>query len=120
MASYGIPDEVSDNFTPDEIREYVTQFKKIDTDGNGTLDQDEMTELMKTLGMEGGAEPEKVQALIDEVDEDGDGVVNLSEFFKMMNNATSALKQGLTKKLLDEQKEAKAKKKANEPKKKYY
>jgi hypothetical protein len=111
MASYGIPDEVSDNFTPDEIREYVTQFKKIDSDGNGTLDQDEMMELMKTLGMEGAAEPEKVQALIDEVDEDGDGVVNLSEFFTMMNNATSALKQGLAKKLVDEQKEANAKKK---------
>lgn len=88
MSSYAIPPEVSDNFTQDEIQEYVSQFKEIDEDGNGTLDKNEMTELMKSLGMEEAATPDKVQALIDEVDQDGDGVVNLSEFFTMMNNAT--------------------------------
>ena len=94
MSSYAIPPEVSDNFTQDEIQEYVSQFKVIDEDGNGTLDKNEMTELMKSLGMEEAATPDKVQALINEVDQDGDGVVNLSEFFSMMNNATSALKKG--------------------------
>ena len=117
MSSYAIPPEVSDNFTQDEIQEYVSQFKEIDEDGNGTLDKNEMTELMKSLGMEEAATPDKVQALIDEVDQDGDGVVNLSEFFTMMNNATSALKKGLTTKLKDDQKKEAAKKKKNRRKK---
>ena len=47
MSSYAIPPEVSDNFTQDEIQEYVSQFKEIDEDGNGTLDKNEMTELIK-------------------------------------------------------------------------
>ena len=67
MSSYAIPPEVSDNFTQDEIQEYVSQFKEIDEDGNGTLDKNEMTELMKSLGMEEAATPDKVQALINEV-----------------------------------------------------
>ena len=70
MSSYAIPPEVSDNFTQDEIQEYVSQFKEIDEDGNGTLDKNEMTELMKSLGMEEAATPDKVQALIEEVDQD--------------------------------------------------
>ena len=70
MSSYAIPPEVSDNFTQDEIQEYVSQFKEIDEDGNGTLDKNEMTELMKSLGMEEAATPDKVQALINEVDQD--------------------------------------------------
>ena len=54
MPNYNVPASVVSNFTPDEVREYVSQFKKVDADGNGTLDASEMTALMKSLGMKEG------------------------------------------------------------------
>ena len=102
MPNYNVPASVVSNFTPDEVREYVSQFKKVDADGNGTLDASEMTALMKSLGMKEASEPEYVKMLMDEIDEDGDGVINLKEFFGMMNNGTSALRKGLAKKVTNE------------------
>ena len=38
-------------YADDEVRDYVSQFKALDADGNGTLDASEMTALMKNLGL---------------------------------------------------------------------
>ena len=111
MPNYNVPASVVSNFTPDEVREYVSQFKKVDADGNGTLDASEMTALMKNLGLKDASNPEYVKKLMDEIDEDGDGVINLKEFFGMMNIGTSALRKGLAKKITDENNAQIAKKK---------
>ena len=111
MPNYNVPESVVNNFTPDEVREYVSQFKALDADGNGTLDASEMTALMKNLGLKDASNPEYVKKLMDEIDEDGDGVINLKEFFGMMNNGTSALRKGLAKKITDENNAQIAKKK---------
>lgn len=102
MPNYNVPASVVNNFTPDEVREYVSQFKAVDADGNGTLDASEMTALLKSLEIKEASDPKYVKALMDEIDEDGDGVINLKEFFGMMNSATSSLRKGLTKKIDDE------------------
>ena len=70
-----------------------------------------MTALMKNLGLKDASNPEYVKKLMDEIDEDGDGVINLKEFFGMMNNGTSALRKGLAKKITDENNAQIAKKK---------
>ena len=111
MPNYNVPESAKNNFTDDEVQEYVSQFKALDADGNGTLDASEMTALMKNLGLKDASNPEYVKKLMDEIDEDGDGVINLKEFFGMMNIGTSALRKGLAKKITDENNAQIAKKK---------
>ena len=111
MPNYNVPESAKNNFTDDEVQEYVSEFKALDADGNGTLDASEMTALMKNLGLKDASNPEYVKKLMDEIDEDGDGVINLKEFFGMMNIGTSALRKGLAKKITDENNAQIAKKK---------
>jgi len=56
-------------------------FSVLDEDANGTIDADE---LAKVLNMQGEGDAEKVQALIKEVDTDGDGVISWDEFYAAM------------------------------------
>eukprot|EP00943_MAST-04B_sp_MAST-4B-sp1_P002625 g2625.t1 len=103
MQEVSLPENISNNFTKTEITEYFKQFKNIDRDDSGTLDKDEMVTLMINLGMQEIAEDdEKIDALMKEVDEDGDGVVSLVEFFVMMNSSSSALTKALNKKLIND------------------
>ena len=76
MPNYNVPESAKNNFTDDEVQEYVSQFKALDADGNGTLDASEMTALMKNLGLKDASNPEYVKKLMDEIDEDGDGVIS--------------------------------------------
>jgi len=56
-------------------------FTVLDEDGNGTI---EAHELAKVLNMQGEGDDEKIRELIDEVDTDGDGVINWDEFYAAM------------------------------------
>eukprot|EP01052_Picozoa_sp_SAG31_P014893 SAG31_NODE_941_length_10868_cov_9.232241_2_plen_701_part_00 len=55
-------------------------FDEIDADGGGTLDADEMKELIIGLGQ--SATDEDVEKLMDEMDEEGDGEVSFEQFRK--------------------------------------
>jgi|EP00945_MAST-04E_sp_MAST-4E-sp1_P001617 Ras-related protein Rab-11A len=86
-----LPDSIADKFTADEIREYVEQFKEVDDDGSGFLDPEEIGQLLKSLGNDKWDDDEYIKQLIEAVDEDNDGQVNMEEFFLMMDGATSDL-----------------------------
>ena len=46
-----IPSYLRDSFTPKQLQEHHELFASFDTDGGGTIDAVEMTELAKTLGL---------------------------------------------------------------------
>lgn len=56
-------------------------FKNIDTDSSGSIS---IEELCKVLGEEGNIDVDQVKELMNEIDENGDGVISLDEFKKMM------------------------------------
>jgi Ca2+-binding EF-hand superfamily protein len=79
---------------PDEFIDRVRSlFETMDTDGSGDIDSTELTEGLKALGIIlSGAE---VAALLDDVDESGDGCISLAEF-EMAMMTRKALVPSLT------------------------
>lgn len=60
-------------------REFLKRvFRRIDTKGDGYIDEDEVGAYLARLGYE--ATPSEVQKLIWEVDDDGDGMISWKEF----------------------------------------
>ena len=57
-------------------------FRSIDKDNGGTINQEELEEMMKTLGMK--PSKEEVKALMDAVDADGGGTIDINEFSDVM------------------------------------
>ena len=58
-----------------------------------------MTTLMKSLGIKEASDPKYVKTLMDEIDEDKDGVINLKEFFWHDEQRDFIPQKRLTKKL---------------------
>jgi len=63
-------------------REMVEAFVEFDKDGNGFISREELQGVLAKFG-ERHSDAE-VEAMIAEIDVDGDGLVNYSEFVKMM------------------------------------
>mmetsp|Transcript_28516 Transcript_28516/g.50944 ORF Transcript_28516/g.50944 Transcript_28516/m.50944 type:complete len:159 (-) Transcript_28516:157-633(-) len=65
-----------------EIAEFQEVFDLVDKDRGGTIQANEVMELMQMLGMK----PTKadVEKMISEIDEDGNGEVDFSEFLQVM------------------------------------
>jgi calmodulin len=58
-------------------------FNILDQDGGGEISKEELGELMKTLNIP--FKPEELEAIVAEVDEDGSGHIELSEFVAVMS-----------------------------------
>ncbi|KAH8864198.1 16 kDa calcium-binding protein [Schistosoma japonicum] len=63
----------------DEI--LLTQFRKMDKDGNGTLSRREIRQCMKSSGFEESF----IKEFIETFDLDGDGVITLEEYERVLN-----------------------------------
>ena len=59
------------------------KFHYFDKNGNGTLTPKEFRALLRSFGMELGEI--EVQTMIDRFDDDGDGEINMNEFFKFVS-----------------------------------
>jgi len=68
--------------TDKQLNEFWEAFSLFDDDGNGTVDNEELKEVMQNLGMK-PSEDELVR-LINEIDVDGDGCLDFEEFVSMM------------------------------------
>ena len=55
------------------MAEFKEAFQLFDTDGSGAIDIDELAEVMKSLGQ--NPTRSELQAMIDEVDESGEGEI---------------------------------------------
>lgn len=79
-------------FTPEEIEEYRTHFASFDANNDQHIDDKELAGVLKNLGMyESQAQ---VQKLMDEVDENKNGVIEFSEFLDIMYNIRAGKSSG--------------------------
>jgi Ca2+-binding EF-hand superfamily protein len=58
------------------------KFEQIDTSGDGSLDEDELTRLLETIGLD-RLDPTIVPNLIRLADDDGNGTIEWPEFLKI-------------------------------------
>lgn len=68
--------------TDEEIREFKEVFDLVDKDKGGTLEAEEVKELMELLGMK--VRIEEVRTMVAEIDKDGSGAVDFEEFLEVM------------------------------------
>merc|ERR1719401_2519654 len=62
------------------VPELIAVFQRMDKDGNGQLDREELKEALASMG----TDTEQMDELIKEADTDGDGKLSLPEFLNAM------------------------------------
>lgn len=67
---------------PEEIAELKEAFNLFDKDSNGTIDSEELREVMTQLGQ--APSPQELIDMIHEIDADNNGVIDFEEFLQMM------------------------------------
>ncbi|KAH7702073.1 Calmodulin [Aphelenchoides avenae] len=67
----------------DMIEEFRDAFELFDKDGDGFVTAVELGTVMRSLGLE--PTDEELDDLVREIDEDGNGTIELEEFVKIMN-----------------------------------
>eukprot|EP00040_Diaphanoeca_grandis_P005319 m.32331 g.32331 ORF g.32331 m.32331 type:complete len:164 (-) comp16625_c2_seq1:83-574(-) len=70
------------DLTEEQKQEIREAFDLFDTDGSGSIDGKELKVAMRALGFE--PKSEDIKKYIAEVDKDGDGTIDYTEFLKMM------------------------------------
>jgi Ca2+-binding EF-hand superfamily protein len=70
--------------TRDPEQELKDAFAVFDTDNSGSIDRKELKRLMKKLGQ--ALSEAELDAMMDEVDENGDGEISFEEFKALMMN----------------------------------
>eukprot|EP00752_Nemacystus_decipiens_P005143 g4667.t1 len=81
-------DLLKTTFSEEELADLQKAFRRMDLDGNGSIDADELGLVLKSFGE--AVPPGRLKALIREVDRDGSDCVDFEEFTVMM----SAVKKG--------------------------
>jgi Ca2+-binding EF-hand superfamily protein len=72
----------------DLINEFRTAFEIFDESGDGSLQSDEVAEILASMGSE--ATKEEIFAMIDEVDKDESGQIEFDEFLLLMAQKMNA------------------------------
>jgi Ca2+-binding EF-hand superfamily protein len=75
-------------FSREDIDVFVEAFREYDTDSSGSIDAKELDVAFKRMGQ--GCTPEKLQQIIDEVDDNKNGVVEWPEFLAIMRKLYAA------------------------------
>lgn len=71
------------HLTLDELREFKELFNLVDEDKGGSISPQELGSLMETLGLK--PNQEELDAMIREIDEDGNGEIEFDEFVQVMS-----------------------------------
>jgi calmodulin len=74
---------MASNFTKSQLAEFKEAFGVFDKDGSGTITVDELDAVMKGLGH--NPTKQELDAIFAEVDKDGNGKIDFSEFLTMMS-----------------------------------
>jgi len=88
----------SQKFNEKQIAEYKEAFALFDKDGDGSISADEIGEVMESCGLD--PNQSELDAMIGEVDKDGNGEIEFPEFMammeKMVKDSDGENEQGLT------------------------
>lgn len=71
------------HLTLEELREFKELFNLVDEDKGGSISPQELGSLMETLGLK--PNQEELDAMIREIDEDGNGEIDFDEFVQVMS-----------------------------------
>jgi len=71
------------HLTLEELREFKELFNLVDEDKGGSISPHELGSLMETLGLK--PNQEELDAMIREIDEDGNGEIDFDEFVQVMS-----------------------------------
>ncbi|ETV98398.1 hypothetical protein H310_09086 [Aphanomyces invadans] len=80
--SYLVPSEYLQKFTPKEIQDLKRVFKQFDADLNGSIDAEELSKLLLSVGEQ--PSPELVKELIASVDTDHSNTIEFPEFLTLL------------------------------------
>ena len=72
----------ADDLSEDAVQEFKEAFILFDADGGGEIDEEELGEVLASLGQE--LTPEEVHEMMVKVDTDGGGSIDFDEFLEMM------------------------------------
>jgi len=72
----------------DELAEFREMFNLVDRDGGGSISNQELGELMDTLGI--NATQDEIDLMIQEIDQDSNGEVDFEEFVAVMSRKVNA------------------------------
>lgn len=73
-----------ENLSDEQIEEYKDAFSLFDRDNNGIITTRELSAIMRSLGF--NPTEEELQTMINNVDYDGNGVIDFPEFVKLMED----------------------------------
>lgn len=73
---------MADQYTEEQIAEFKEAFSLFDKDGDGTIDNEELGTVLRSLGNQ--PTDEEVEDMIREADKDGNGTIDFAEFIEMM------------------------------------
>lgn len=81
----------SDTLTVEEIRELSATFQSFDVDGTGSIDSEELEQLMQALGQT--PTKDELAQMLEDMDEDGNGTIELDEFLTTMSKRSDGFKK---------------------------
>lgn len=89
----------AETFTDEEITKYVAQFRAVDEDGSGQIDEEELGQIFKKIGMK--VDKDELKLMFQEVDEDGSGEVDLDEYIGMLKKVKEGDNSDIARKLAE-------------------
>jgi hypothetical protein len=92
MEELVVPAIFEDKFKREDVEAYRKAFKEFDTNGNGEIEQAELSDVLKNLGMP--IQRSEVAAFIAEFDLDKSGAISFGEFLHVMEKAQRGLVGG--------------------------
>jgi len=73
---------MAEHYTEEQIAEFKEAFSLFDRDRDGTIDNEELGTVLRSLGNQ--PTDEEVEDMIREADKDGNGTIDFAEFIEMM------------------------------------
>ncbi|KAF4682284.1 Calcium binding protein [Perkinsus olseni] len=75
------------NLPAQDLEEFREVFSLVDIDRGGSISTEELGTLMETLGVK--VTPDELEAMVADVDENGNGEIDFEEFVQVMSRKTS-------------------------------
>jgi hypothetical protein len=80
--TYDIPPELRSKFTDKDIADLKLHFSMFDVDGGGSIEAEELKQVLGDMGLE--PTDEQIRDIILEVDKDRSGAIEFNEFVTLM------------------------------------